>query len=832
MTKWLDNSPRISRVCTWGKPWKKGALSVKELENEDFYLSEKQVTQTEALAYWPDGSVKWTEHSALFSPEDKKIDLKRAEKLSITNLAEDKFNAVYVKGEGYEAKISKHSDRRNLIDYVKLGNQPFLQNMQLKISSLQHDYTSFVDGIKIIKNGYQKAVIELSGKFQSTVGVFNEFSIYLTFFRYTTQLEISYTLKVTDDASISSVSLKYNTPQTGDLWNRHIGIVGDDSVYYEGVQSLFSRRHRVDNVPYSKQVSGIVANLDDDSPLLFNAKENAIWDIFSVSQLTPNHFDITKKTYTELSPVKIGGGERYSGSLYYSSGKGAVQVHLDKFWEKYPSEIKLSGLSTHLITTEVFLWSSKSEPIEFQHYDYRDHMLSAYEGMEENRSTPIGIANTSTIRMRFYDERPNEEEVYLTAQEFNTPAIVMEDLNDYHDFGVFGVYSLKTDIEFLENQLEHLFEFYKNEVEQREWYGFWNYGDFMHTYDAYRHNWLYDFGGYAWQNTELVPNMWLWLYFLRTGRRDVYEIAEAMTKHTSEVDMYHSGEYKGLGSRHNVVHWGCQAKEVRISMAGLHRYYYFLTADPRTKTIIEEVAENEKAFECLEPLREFYQRKDNLIPIRTGPDWVSLLSNWFTNWELNNDDSYNKKIEIGINNIYDSKDKLLSGPTFLFNPKTYELEYMGTGNVGGYHMIISFGGPQVWIEYAELTNNKKLKEMIAEFGKFYPLSDEEMKEKTNGELFKKHFAWPMFATSMMAYGAKYLNDEELSRIAWEHLLEPELSGIPNNVENTVVEVKTWKPIKEMPWISTNVVSQWSLNIILCLELIGDKIPDKYLKGEK
>ncbi len=51
--------------------------------------------------------------------------------------------------------------------------------------------------------------------------------------------------------------------------------------------------------------------------------------------------------------------------------------------------------------------------------------------------------------------------------------------------------------------------------------------------------------------------------FLRTGRADIFRMAEAMTRHTTEVDTYHQGRFAGLGSRHNVRHWGCGAKEVR-----------------------------------------------------------------------------------------------------------------------------------------------------------------------------------------------------------------------------------------------------------------------------
>lgn len=30
----------------------------------------------------------------------------------------------------------------------------------------------------------------------------------------------------------------------------------------------------------------------------------------------------------------------------------------------------------------------------------------------------------------------------------------------------------------------------------------------MHSYDNIRHCWKYDVGGYAWDNTELVPTYW------------------------------------------------------------------------------------------------------------------------------------------------------------------------------------------------------------------------------------------------------------------------------------------------------------------------------------
>ena len=51
-------------------------------------------------------------------------------------------------------------------------------------------------------------------------------------------------------------------------------------------------------------------------------------------------------------------------------------------------------------------------------------------------------------------------------------------------FGEWSLPSKKTQVErFLEEQLDKAFDFYKNEVEVRSWYGMFNYGDIMHTYD-------------------------------------------------------------------------------------------------------------------------------------------------------------------------------------------------------------------------------------------------------------------------------------------------------------------------------------------------------------
>src|SRR5690625_7177360 len=65
-----------------------------------------------------------------------------------------------------------------------------------------------------------------------------------------------------------------------------------------------------------------------------------------------------------------------------------------------------------------------------------------------------------------------------------------------HAAGVFGSWSpvdrSTPEREVWEDRLDAIHSYHLNQVDQRHWYGFWDYGDVMHSYDADRHVWRYD----------------------------------------------------------------------------------------------------------------------------------------------------------------------------------------------------------------------------------------------------------------------------------------------------------------------------------------------------
>ena len=619
----------------------------------------------------------------------------------------------------------------------------------------------------------------------------------------------------------------------GELYNRHVKLLGDNGYFHEALQLLISWRPPLDPNIYKGQIEGeeVYADASTDAGLIFGkaVKDMTIWDNYKLHQDSSEHFIIQKRTQSyDCAYIDCAHGSRSNGTAYVASmDQGSTQgfmLGIRDFWQKYPSAIWAEKLSSDTATLTAWLWSPDAQAADLRHYDTVAHASAYYEGFDELRSSPFGIANTNELLIRGYTGRiAGEEEINHFTESLQKPLVLTPSPEYMHEVKAFGTWSLphtktKEGLWF-EEQLNKAIDFYMKEVEQRKWYGFFNFGDFMHTYDAVRSVWRYDIGGYAWQNTELVPTLWLWISFLRTGREDIFSLAEAMARHCAEVDTYHFGEYKGHGSRHNVLHWGCACKEVRVAMAGHHRYYYYLTGDGRTGDILDDLHDAEYALERLDPLRFFYN--DNFkTHARTGPDWSSLCSNWIYAWEHKKDLNCRDKMLRGISDIKKAPLRLASGSAYGFDPDTGEMIYIGEEEIGS-HLAICMGSPQVWMEMIDLIDDPEWEDMISDYGEFYALSPEEKHKRSGGIVSGKGYSSPYMAATMIAFSARHRKDPNAAKKVWE-LLKKEWTDFG------FMEQEIKKPFSifaktELKRVSTNFLSQLCLNTIMCLELIADSL---------
>ncbi len=847
---WLNNVPKSTAGVTWGIPWKQGELKRQDHISLKGSSGETTPVQSWPMAFWPDGTVKWTGHAAIIDQPDESYELTVDDKAAEFSPLVQRETSTSIEVDTGKAQFVINKTGNHFIKEIRNGSKTIGKNGKLIAIQEERNLNGNTKTIveKLLISNIKNVQVEQEGPLRSVIKIEGEhledqgnrswipFVLRLYFFANSLSVKIVHTFLYNGNPEndfIKGLGMQFTVPLNGEAWNRNVRFVGDEGIFSEPAQLLLTRRHRNVDGLFQKQINGSPINeTDTTNPTQFeHARQNAIWNDFKITQDSADHYRIVKRTKEGFTWIESAHGTRSKGLAYIGGEEGGLGVGVKNFWQKFPSTLEVNGLSNSETTLKVWFWSPDSEAMDLRHYNSETHVVSAYEGFDEMRSTPHGIANTSEIFLKCFSESPTHEELIDQITDWQSPTLLVCDPQYYYETKSLGVWSLpdrENPVKAkLEEELDKAIAFYKQEIEQRKWYGFWNYGDVMHTYDPVRHQWRYDLGGFAWQNTELVPNIWFWYAFLRSGREDIFIMAEAMTRHTSEVDVYHLGEYAGLGSRHNVVHWGCGCKEARISMAGLHKFYYYLTADERTGDLLTESRDADQALLNLDPMREFYPDDETYSThARVGPDWSAFCSNWLCEWERTENVKYKEKILHGINTLKQLPFRLLSGPNMGYDPKTSSLHHMGDGN-GAYHMVIAFGGPQAWMEIAGLISDEEWVDMLAEFGEFYVFSNEEKKNRSNGVLYDKLFSLPMLASGMVAYAAAKKHDEKLAKTAWNLLLQEKISEMVLPIQENKVTV--WKELKEIPSITTNTTSQWCLNTIVALELIGDYLTEEEIK---
>ncbi|MCF0198003.1 MAG: hypothetical protein HUK02_01590 [Bacteroidaceae bacterium] len=786
---WIgDRAPALATPCTWGVPFARG-----EVKKAGEYTVPGVLTQARPLALWPDGSVKWAAYTAVLPAGTTPLLVRT--KYKTASVGSKQSDLVVHCGSETTFWDSLTVEGRKVAGACRLVASTATQQGTVT----QHrTFSSRVDSVRVERDGPVEQVIKICGTMEGWM----PFVARAYYYKGSRWLRLVLSHIYDGDPArdcISSLGLQVEVPLVGELYNRHVAFGDTDGhVWAESVQPLVGRRALQPERQFA-QVAGerippLTAMTERDRQLI---ADWATWDRYRLSQLNDMGYTLRKWTGTESAPVGTMGGHRASGFCHVGTTEQGLAGVLHDFWQSYPSTLEVTGATTDCATLTFWLWSPEAEPMDLRHYDTRAHGLNAtYEDVQPGLSTPYGIARTSELTLMLTDGYHGKADMARLAQTMTARPQLACNPAYLHDRQAFGVWSLPhrdTPTErWVEDRMDSLLALYTAAVDTEHWYGYWHYGDVMHTTDPAREGWLYDVGGYAWDNTELGTNMWLWYAFLRTGRQDLWQMARAMTRHNSEVDVYHKGDLAGLGSRHNVSHWGCGAKEARISQALWNRFLYFLTADDRMSDLMDEVADADQRLYTLDPMRLAQPRE--LYPctaparLRIGPDWLSYAGNWFSRWERTGEMKYRRKIETGMACISQLHDGLFTGPLALgYYPDSGKITCEVDASVRNTNHLLPLMGGFEFVNELELT--------LPDTAWHRVWLDHNTRYKALAkQISKNSFRIPRLA----AYAYYHTGDKALARSAWDDLLH--------------------EPWTEFSRLSTNDAARWCLDAIYMQEV--------------
>ncbi|MCA2222244.1 exo-rhamnogalacturonan lyase family protein [Nonomuraea aurantiaca] len=879
---WLDH-PKEQGV-TWGVPWARGTVE----RDSPFALTDPEgravPVQSWVTATWPDGSVKWSAHA--IAPQARpaasyELTVARPAadqgELTAAQPGADQDNAAGVNAAGLPERsvtvvredgvlrvstgpvtwtIEEAGD--TLARSVSHGSREIARDVRLV--SLHQDgptpdeggtvtreqATGIVREVTVEQDGPVRAVVRLTGDHGGRL----PFTVRLYFYAGAEDVRVMHTFVWDGDPErdfLAGLGLRADVVMRDELHDRHVRLAGQDGFLTEAVRGLTGLRRDPGEDVRRAQVEGRPCGPIGNPEVADRLHLIPAWNDYTLDQTSADGFTLRKRTADGHAWVTVPSGTRSAGYGYLGGASGGLGFGLRDFWRLHPARLDVRGAATDLATATVWLWSPSAPAMDLRFYhdgmgqdtfaEQLEGLEITYEDYEPGFGHAQGIARTHELTLRVHDATPSSKSLAGHADAMNEPALLAAAPERVREAGVFGDWALpdrstpaRAEIE---DRLDLLFDFYRREWEQRRWYGFWDYGDVMHTYDADRHTWRYDVGGYAWDNSELSPDLWLWYQYLRTGRADVFRFAEAMTRHTGEVDVYHLGRWKGLGTRHNVQHWGCSAKQLRISNAAYRRFLYYLTADERTGDLLDELARPEETFLVIDPTRkvreDVYTPDPSALAVGLGTDWGALAAAWLTRWERYGDEHAKDRLLGTMAGIGALPRGFLTGEarfdlaTGRFDTSRDQISVSHLSSVFGLPEMCSElialdldvpGFEQAWLDYCRLYL-ASAERQAAEVGR--PLS--------GISLVQAH-------SRLAAYAAARSGDAGLADLAWRKFFLDEGDQLNRNPLQREPDWRLTRVegphvlahVLEAPFVSTNDAAQYGLAAIQNLALIGDHLP--------
>jgi hypothetical protein len=270
-----------------------------------------------------------------------------------------------------------------------------------------------------------------------------------------------------------------------------------------------------------------------------------------------------------------------------------------------------------------------------------------------------------------------------------------------------------------------------------------------------------------------------------------------------------------LGSRHNVQHWGCSAKQLRISTVENRRFYYYLTADERVGDLMREQVNAETALRDIVPGRKIGQKaseKEGFVNVSFGTDWGALAAAWFTEWERTGD----KVVTIAL-----QPHGFFTGGADM-ELHTGKFAIADKDRISVSHLSAVFGLAEICMELISVVDMPEFEKAWLQYCELYNAAPEEQVAVLGKNIGKLNLQ--QGHARLTAFAAVRKKDSRLAARAWKEFFDGG-AGIrnPSNTLRTIEPPAVLNKIQEAEGVSTNAVAQWGLSAMALIALLGDQL---------
>lgn len=283
---------------------------------------------------------------------------------------------------------------------------------------------------------------------------------------------------------------------------------------------------------------------------------------------------------------KVAEAQRAKGWLNVSDGKRGVGIGIKNFMKEYPKGIEVDPASQTLVGS---VWPKNNGPMSFAR-----HNTEPDGEMLDNFAQGI----TKTTEFIYYFHNNEGDDQVSEKMDYVLDAPVAHATPEWYTGSkVYGnMAPFSSEHPDFENALQYKFQWWAFNQRHEPWYGMFNYGDGKTYY--FNGKWV------QWTNNEPTVDFMLWTNFMRTGDPQYFNLAQAMSRHTMDVDNIHwpkkrtyygeindaidfwnyedepkSTPYLGIGRRHANEHWYALLS-AHVWIQGWIASYY-LSADHR-----------------------------------------------------------------------------------------------------------------------------------------------------------------------------------------------------------------------------------------------------------